>query len=308
MDELDLLSRLRPDAAEPEPAVLTKHRIALLNHATNPPRRWPVPRLAIGVAALATVGVVTAVVVLPDTGTPTAAPPPASVAPAFSSPGVVLANAADAVSSTPAGQGDWTYLSTVDVYEDAGKRVVRTEVWQKVDGTDALVRIDRDGQVDEFSPVTDGLGPPSLYNPTYEYLTTLPTDPTALRAEIYAQVQADFDRSGPGAQQLYTVDQLVFQMIGGLVRGAAPPELKAALYRVAATVPDVEFVDDVTDAVGRNGVGVAHAVNNAGDRAVLMFDRSTFQVLGVQTDVHDGRAEADAVLTSGLVAGAGQKP
>ncbi|MER7078227.1 hypothetical protein SAMN02982929_00038 [Saccharopolyspora kobensis] len=307
MDELDLLSRLRPDTPEPDPAVLAGHRTALLNGAGVRRRRWPVPRLAVGVAALALIGVVTAVVVLPVPGTPTA-PPPAPVAPAFSSPGVVLANAANAVASTPAGRGDWTYLSTVIVLEDAGRHVIRTETWQKVDGTEALVRTDRNGVVDEIKPTTLDLGPPSLYNPTYQYLTTLPTDPTALRAEIYAQVQAHFDRSGPGAAQLYTVDQLVFQMISGLVSGAAPPELKAALYRVAATIPDVEFVDDVTDAVGRNGIGVARTVNNAGDRTVLMFDRSTFQVLGVLGVVHDGRTDADAVLSSGLVADVGQRP
>lgn len=131
------------------------------------------------------------------------------------------------------------------------------------------------------------------------------TDPTALRDEIYRQAQNEIRPTG---QQLYTVDQWAFQLIGHLVRNAAPPALKAALYRVAATIPDVEYVNDVTDAAGRHGIGVAHTVNNAGDRTILIFDRTTFQVMGSAVEAQDGIKDSAAVLATGLVANAGQTP
>jgi hypothetical protein len=75
-----------------------------------------------------------------------------------------------------------------------------------------------------------------------------------------------------------------------------------------ATVPGVEYVDDTTDAAGRHGIGVARSVNNAGDRSILIFDRTTYQVMGRAGEVHDGRTSSEAVLATGLVEKAGQTP
>jgi hypothetical protein len=325
MDDLELLFRLRPEAEDPDPVALAKHRIALLNRAINPgarkaARRGSMPRLAIGavVAGITAVGLVVGLSgghEVPDVSLPTgpgamassgSAPPAAAPATAAV---VLLANAANAAANTPAGKGDWAYTSSVSVYNDAGIRTIRRQTWEKIDGTDGLIREDRDGKVNEMRTGDNSdKFPPSLRHPTYRYLATLPTDPTALRNEIYAQAQNEVDDSGPNGQKLYTVDQWAFQMIGELVQSAAPPALKAALYRVAATVPGVEYVNDTTDAAGRHGIGVAHSVNNGGDRTILIFDRTTYQVMGRAGEVHDGRTDSEAVLATGLVEKAGQTP
>lgn len=310
MDDLELLSRLRPQTEDPDPVLLAKHRLALLNHAANPSarttkRRWSTPRLAIGAAAVAAITAAGLIVGLPgDREVPEAgsAPPIATAAV------VLLANAANAAASVPAGRGEWAYTSSINTYNDSGVRTVRRQTWEKVDGTEGLVREERDGKVEEMRTGGGDASPPSLRRPTYRYLATLPTDPAALRTEIYAQAQNELDASGANGKRLYTVDQWAFRMIGDLVQSAAPPELKAALYRVAATVPGVEYVDDAADAAGRHGIGVAHSVNNSGDRTILIFDRATYQVMGRAVGVHDGRADSGAVLATGLVEKAGQTP
>jgi hypothetical protein len=322
MDDLELLSQLRPQVEDPDPVALAKHRIALLKRATDPGERCATRsrlglRLAIGAAVV--VGVTTAGLVVglsggdevPDASPPTG--PDAVVSSGSASPVtsavVLLANAADAAANTPAGKGSWAYTSTINVYNDAGVRTVRRQTWSKIDGTDNLMREDRDGRIEEiWTGDTSDMFPPSLRHPIYGYLDTLPTDPTALRKEIYAQAQKEIGGMGPNAQKLYTVDQWAFQIIASLAQSTAPPALKAALYRVAATVPDVEYVDDTTDAAGRHGIGVAHSVNNNGDRTILIFDRTTYQVMGRVGEVHDGRRDSEAVLATGLVEKAGQTP
>jgi hypothetical protein len=220
----------------------------------------------------------------------------------------LLANAANAAANTPAGTGDWAYRSVAILFNAPGLHTLRMQIWDKTDGTDQLTREDRDGRLDETrTGDTSAIAPPG-HNGSYIYLATLPTDPTALRNEIYTEAQNKLREMGPNAQQLYTVDQLAFQRIGSLTMRAAPPALKAALYRVAATIPDVEYIDDMTDAVGRHGIGVAHSTNNAGDRVILIFDRTTYQVLGGARESHDGGTESQALLATGLVEEAGQTP
>lgn len=318
MDDLELLSRLRPAAEDPDPVTLAAHRIALLNRATDPgaravARRWSMPRMASGAAVVAGITAVGLVVGLSG-GHESLPPGPGAMASSGSaSPRtaavVLLANAADAAANTPAGNGDWAYTSSVIVMNNTGTHTLRRQTWEKTDGTDALIREDRDGKVEDMrTGDNSGMFPLSLRHPTYRYLATLPTDPTALRDEIYRQAQNELRELKPLPQPLYTVDQWAFLLIGDLVRQAAPPELKAALYRVAATIPDVEYVNDITDAAGRHGIGVAHVVNNGGDRTILIFDRTTYQVMGIAGEAHDGGKGSEAVLATGLVENAGQTP
>lgn len=306
MDELDLLSRLRPEAGDPDPTMLARHRIALLNHAADPkpvraPRRWSLPRLTMTAPVLA--GVVAVGLVAWLSGTPGPATPPDSAA-------SVLNLAAEKADATSAGHGDYAYTNTMTVYHDGGTRVVRTETWTKVDGTDGLTRTDRgNGQVEERplgKPITvpgGRLVEASSSGPTYAYLATLPTDPEKLRDELYAKVQRDHGQTAG-----ITLDQWVFQEITALVKNAMPPALKSALYRVAATIPGDESVPDATDAAGRHGIGVSHPLNDAGDKGILIFDSNTYQLLGAGGYVSDGRTEADALLASGLVDRIGQTP
>ncbi|WP_116101945.1 CU044_5270 family protein [Amycolatopsis thermalba] len=295
MNDLDLITRLRPDVAEPDPVVLSRHRMAILERAADPGPVRAVrprfrPRLAISGAAVAAAAAVAVMVGISGPGAP-----PATAA-------TVLSLAADAAAAAAAGHGDWTYTSSVTVSSE-DTRPKRVDTWVKTDGSEAEVR---DERAAPWRGVIPEVGEPSLYNQSYDYLETLPTDPAALRAEIYRQVQGDLDRLG--VQNLYTVDQWAFQMIAHLVDGAAPPDLKAALYRVAATVPGVQLIDDMWDVSGRHGLGVTRTTTNAGDMTTLVFDRDTYQVLGWTTTSHDGRAAGKALLATGLVDEAGQTP
>jgi hypothetical protein len=99
---------------------------------------------------------------------------------------------------------------------------------------------------------------PDLREPTYTYLTTLPTDPDALLATIRAAVGVPAG-SKPGA--VPDPDMEVFSIIGGLLSqaGMLPPQLGGALYRAAARIPGVTLVADAVDAAGRHGIGVRRA-------------------------------------------------
>ena len=78
------------------------------------------------------------------------------------------------------------------------------------------------------------------------------------------------------------MDAGTFVMVGDLLRErAAPPALRAALYKVAAGIKGVELVGSVTDRAGRRGVAVAITSTYTGARVrdVLVFDPVTSALL-----------------------------
>ncbi|WP_186382352.1 CU044_5270 family protein [Amycolatopsis rhizosphaerae] len=307
MNDLELLTRLRPQVDDPDPVALARHRFALLTRANGgpAPRRSRLPRLAIGGGALvAGAAALTLVVGLLPGG-------PAPLASAT----VLLNNAANAADSGTPGHGEWTYTS--EVTHLTGQPEVRTETWMKVDGSEGLVRTDRDGKHEERRV----LGPTALAQqlgdkggsplavPSYANLLTLPTDPVQLKDVIYREVRAELAILSPNGRKLYTDDQWAYQKITELVMGPTPPAVRASLYRVAAMIPGVEVVDNATDASGRSGIGVAHTENSDGDKAMLIFDRNTYQVLGTKLDsISRGMSQSEALLASTVVAGEGQTP
>jgi len=112
-----------------------------------------------------------------------------------------------------------------------------------------------------------GAGPP---RGSYEFLTTLPTDPARLRAWIYAH-----KGGGQGA------DDQAWTDIGDLLRGMlVPPKLAAALFKVAATIPGATVVPHATDAAGRAGIAVARVGRESRIDTELIFDRHTYRLLG----------------------------
>jgi hypothetical protein len=72
-------------------------------------------------------------------------------------------------------------------------------------------------------------------------------------------------------------------LVGDLLREtAAPPRLRAALYRVAARIPGVTLRGDVTDPAGRRGVALARTTNGSGllERTELIVDPQSSKLLG----------------------------
>src|SRR5262249_24012297 len=76
---------------------------------------------------------------------------------------------------------------------------------------------------------------------TYEFLTSLPTDPGRLRDWIYQHKNGQNPADGQA-----------WNDIGDMLRGMlVPPKLAAALYKVAATVPGVTLLPHAVNAAGR---------------------------------------------------------
>jgi hypothetical protein len=113
----------------------------------------------------------------------------------------------------------------------------------------------------------------------YEDFSGLSTDPD----ELYQQIErraADGKPSGVPVPEGAPVAVNMFAIVGDLLRETvAPPDLRAALYEVAARIPGVELVGEVTDPAGR--LGVAVAMNDEPDavRQELVFDPETAELL-----------------------------
>jgi hypothetical protein len=102
-------------------------------------------------------------------------------------------------------------------------------------------------------------------------LSGLPRDPTELLAAL---------RSGsvvprsPG-------DGQVFLLIGDLMaQGDAPPELRAALFESAARLEGIQEAGEVTDPLGRDGIGLT--IDGVSLRTQLVFDPETADLLAIE--------------------------
>lgn len=136
----------------------------------------------------------------------------------------------------------------------------RDEATWKAAGSPEL---DRPGTSDE------SFGPGGLsYTDFSEYSTDAD--------ELYDQIRNKAEGYGP------STDAEMLVLVGDLLRETmAPPDLRAALFRVAARIPGVELVGNVTDPAGRKGTAVARTSDDAGflERNELVFDSETSELL-----------------------------
>jgi len=94
----------------------------------------------------------------------------------------------------------------------------------------------------------------------------LPTVPAAMEAAIVQRFE------GGVANNVIT-----FQLATTVLNVAAPSAVRAALFRMLATLPDVRYLGKVTDPLGRTGDTIA--LVKKPDDIVAMFDPKTSQVL-----------------------------
>jgi hypothetical protein len=94
----------------------------------------------------------------------------------------------------------------------------------------------------------------------------LPVDPGALQQFIVRHFEGGAASAGA-----------TFQFAGTFLQSGAPPEVRAALYRMIESLPGVESLGPMTDKLGRHGVGVGFT--QYGVRDVLIFDPATSAVL-----------------------------
>jgi hypothetical protein len=333
MDDLQLLRRFRSDVPPPDGPARSRALAAMMGSdrvvvRVGGPRR-SARRWRVAAAMAAAVAIAVAVPVILPGGRRGAAPAAAAA----------LLHAAEVAASQDAvpapGAGQFVYTKTknayANVYAMEGDRsfaVLMPEVreaWIGPDGSGRLLErngtptflSDRDRAVwegtgqpdlgtnrisDESFPAND---PQSLY---YLDLSGLPTDAAGLRAKIEAR---EIVGGPPGDAETFTI-------IGDMLRETyASPELRAALYRVAAGLDGVELVGETEDPVGRAGIAVAYT--HHGQRHELIFDPRTSALLGeryVVTDPSKGGFDVPArtvvgwaaYLSSGIVDSTSDRP
>jgi len=130
------------------------------------------------------------------------------------------------------------------------------------------------GKPDFFGDPGTSIDPLGKYVPL-----DLPTDAGALFTELKTNA------AGHGTS-LYNE---MFVLVGDDLRGTATsPAQRAALYDVAARIPGVELVGNVTDSTGRPGVAVAMTDETTHIRQVLILDPTTSQLLAEEQRVVAG--------------------
>ncbi|MEU5594296.1 CU044_5270 family protein [Streptomyces sp. NPDC020298] len=167
---------------------------------------------------------------------------------------------------------------------------VKTAGWLRETGTDAVMP-------GETIPIEEGGGPvPAGWNrPTYKWLASLPTDPDALLRLIYSKTKADETASH---------DQAAFDQIGDMLSGTVMPAANnAAFYKAAAKIPGVIELPDVTDAVGRHGIGITREDPTSAIRDVWIFDKHSLAYLGARSYItKDRKKEPRPTTLFGLTA------
>jgi hypothetical protein len=138
-----------------------------------------------------------------------------------------------------------------------------------------------------------------LGDATYRLMQSMPTEPAALLE--YLKAGKKWTNDDPPTE------------IGDLIREAIiPPALAAALYRVAALLPGATLVPDVTNAVGRHGIGILWTSTTAKQvyKNEWIFDKITLQFIGERTyDPATGKLTGEsAILQQAFTAKAGQLP
>ena len=183
------------------------------------------------------------------------------------------------------------YTQTMVYGVDDGSDFRYTEVavrriWIAPDGSGRLVEQSSDGSfptpADEAaweaagSPdVGGGRGSDDTYDPGglfFQDVSGFSTEPDQLREQVEALAEK--------------TNESTFEAVGDLLRETyASPALRAALYDLAASLPDVGFVGEVTDELGRTGIAVARTAD--GMTQELIFNPRTSELLG-ESDLYVG--------------------
>lgn len=211
------------------------------------------------------------------------------------------------------GLRDWAYFEKFyGLSRDGGPDGTgEAQTWQQV-GTHSFAASWHHGEL------TDGVGggpgarligwPGPNWTSMYQYLATLPAQPTALRKILLANNDGD-----PAAA--FTAIENLF---GNFPVSA---QFQAELYAVLVSLPGVGFAGQATDAVGRPGIGL-YLVHDGRLDAVIVNPRTYVYMGGVSITVRDGQSydallanpasgtvlESTAVLNSGIVSRPGQVP
>jgi hypothetical protein len=157
----------------------------------------------------------------------------------------LLREAGRAAGAQPGGWPDAPYWHVASSYVRNGQTYQR-DIWVAHHGQSVLHDTGLPGDPG-FLPIGAGIFGAGGTTLTWDELYALPTDPDQLAATL----QADVHGFGPNDETE------LFVAVGDLLRETpAPPELREALYDVAADIPGVQVTGQVTDPEGRTGTAV----------------------------------------------------
>jgi hypothetical protein len=294
MDELDLIRSFRADTAPPTARAAARAERAWRRPEPRRPRFGGRVAIAVCVAAAATV----AALVIPGERESRLGTPDASAAETLR----LAAKSQKGGLSRPLRAGEFFYVRTKTAWSmggdvEGGYTVIGPgvrESWVAIDGErrfrtrpdgsmrfpgprdkkrweaagspPGVVRSDHHERAPKQGPFYFGGEPMS-----YAELLDLPREARPLYQRLHQEaVDCECGRS---------VDNETFVIIGDLMReNPIPVDLEAALLRAAALIPGIKQIGTERDVAGREGVGVA--VDYAGHRNVLIFDRNTHELLG----------------------------
>ncbi|MFB9904546.1 CU044_5270 family protein [Allokutzneria oryzae] len=138
------------------------------------------------------------------------------------------------------------------------------------------------------------------YNPTPEFLASLPKDPQ----QLYQRLVAEHPHG----------DAAVVTGVGSLLgTGRVPADVRAALYRALALVPSMTTTADVANLDGRKGTALG--VRSGKEFREIIIDPATGQYIGERSVVAEadgglqpGTVRTSSALRTGVVADAGTPP
>jgi hypothetical protein len=198
----------------------------------------------------------------------------------------------------------WVYTKELEVMYDGGGKPWIHEHWIRVDGkkfvnqqhddprTAGAPKVRRERmQLPPFPPSGCPPGQPPRIRPAvglgrfFPEPAAVPTDPDGLLAAVYRLVEDPACAPIPVGD---TVQDRAFMLIGALLEGVLPAEVRASLYQALAKIPEVTVAHGATDATGRRGVAFvrAAAIEGAGSsgwlRLEIILDPDTYHYLGAR--------------------------
>jgi hypothetical protein len=137
------------------------------------------------------------------------------------------------------------------------------------------------GKLEQLERIRPAVGLGAFFpNPS-----AVPTDPDGLLAAVYQLVEDPACAPIPVGD---TVQDRAFLLIDAMLQTVQPAEVRAALYRALAKIPEVTVVQGATDAAGRRGVALARAAAIEGPgssgwlRLEIILDSDSYRYLGAR--------------------------
>lgn len=228
---------------------------------------------------IASIAAAAALVLVPVLGNGTGTAPSAAAA-------EVMLAAADVAGAQHGDWSDapyWHIARELDYPSTPGQEPFLQELWFAHTGNSVMSSTDPAVPSGPDGPLYEDAGPTGFSAGgwvDWDGLYALPTDP----GELEAILRSGINGAGPDD------DTELWEIVTGLlVDSPASPTLRAALWQVAATIPGVELVGHVTDALGRPGVAIERDMTDAGwSRVRYILDPVDGQVLEEQSYGPDG--------------------